>query len=358
MDPALRGIVNDLNKKYGPGTLVKGSDLRSQAIPRITSGSLSLDVILGGGWPANQWHEIYGEFSSGKTALVLQTIAANMALDPEWEVWWVASEHFDVGYAAMCGVDLDRVHVHDTNIMEEAYGWVMKAATTKSIDAIVIDSLAALVPGREDDNNPGELAPGLGALLTNQFFRKQRTATRRSLIEVERPVTGFIINQFREKIGVTYGDARTTPGGKGKAFDCVTRVEVARADWIKDGDEPVGQVIRAKTTKNKSHRPYRTATFDFYFAETTAHHAGSYDSLKEIVNVSIAFDVVKQAGAWFYYGDDKYQGRSGLTDAVRADAVLAATISADVLALTQPKPVAPIPAKEAKATRKAVAKSA
>lgn len=360
---SLRSIVASINKDNGPGTVILGSELNYDNIPRITSGSLSLDVILGGGWPTNQWHEIYGEFSSGKTAVVLQTIAANQRIDPTWCVWWLAAEHFEPGYARLCGVDLRRVYVHDTNVMEAGFQKILDAAATREIDAVVIDSLPALIPSREDDNDAGDLAPGLSALLNNQFFsRKAPRAFKRSLTEIERPITGFAINQFREKIGVLHGDPRTTPGGKGKDFAYFTRVELRRDDWIKDGPEPVGMTIKATTRKNKSHRPQRVATFDFYVSEVDGHPAGAYDNIGEVVDVGIAYKVITVAGSMYYYDGQGFRGRPGLKDAVRSNEKLRLAISEDVirvavhgeaLLIPEPEPAPPVPAKKTPATKKA-----
>lgn len=322
-----------LNKEYA-GTVLLGSELNFDKIPRITSGSLSLDVILGGGWPANQWHEIYGEFSVGKTAVVLQTIAANQRADKEWRVWWLAAEHFEPGYALLCGVDLDRVYVHDTNVMEEGYQKILEVAITREIDCVVIDSLPALVPGREDENEVGAMAPGLGALITNQFFRKEGRATRRSLVSEDRPITGFVINQIRQKIGVMYGSPDTTPGGKHKDFAYYTRVELRRDEWIKtDGPEPVGIVIKATTQKNKSHRPHRVATFAFYNTEVEGHPAGRYDTMSEMVDVGIAYGIITAAGGgMYYYGGEGHKGRAALKDAIRTSDHLQTDITGEVLA--------------------------
>lgn len=358
IDPALRALVNKINKAQ-PGSIILGSEV-AEEVPRITSGSLALDVILGGGWPANQWQEIYGEFSSGKTAVVLKTIAANQALDSQWTCWWLAAEHFDRGFARLCGVDLDRVYVHNTNAMEEGLQAVLEVAESRAVDCVVIDSLPQLIPDKEDENEIGELVIGTAARVANQFFRKQGKATRRSLTEQERPVTGFVINQFREKIGVMKGDPRVTPVGRGKDFAYYTRVELRRDDWITQGDQYVGQVIKAVTKKNKSHRPNRMATFSFYFDEAPNHPAGSYDTLAEIVDLSIAFKVLRNAGSWFYFGEGedapKFQGRNGVANACREDEILAKELSKAVLGLVKPQPAPKKAAKPVKKLAKKVAK--
>lgn len=336
MDPALKAAVAKINKKYGSGAVILGSDINEDP-PRLTSGSLSFDVILGGGWAVNQWHELVGWNSSGKTTLVLHTIAANQRRDPKWEVWWLAAESFSPSFARMFGVDMDRVHVHDTNAMEDGYDAILAIADERLVDCIVIDSISTLMPSREAENDSGQIAVGLGALLTNQFFRKQGSATRRSLIEEDRPITGFVVNQWRESIGA-YGDPKVTPQGKGKDFAFWTIVEVTRQDWIKQGEEPIGQQIKVRTKKNKGHRPQRVALMDTYFEHHVVdgeilHRAGEFDTLQEIVDVGIMYGVIRNAGAWYYYGDEKWNGKASVRTAVQGSADLADVITKEVLAI-------------------------
>ena len=197
-------IVAQLNKKFGDGVVVLASDIRSDFISRFTSGSTTLDYILGGGFPGNQWSELIGEPSHGKTAVALKTIAANQRLNPNFTTVWVAAEAWVPEYAKLCGVDTERVIVIETSVMEEAYDSVIAFAESKSVDAIVIDSLPALSPSPELEKDMNEATVGRGALLTNKFFRVVGTAMKRSLVEDERPVLGLIINQYRMKIGVMH----------------------------------------------------------------------------------------------------------------------------------------------------------
>ena len=225
MNDEAKKIVAQLNKKFGNNVVVIASDIRSDLVPRITSGSTTLDYVLGGGFPGNQWNELIGEPSHGKTAVALKTIAANQKLNPEHTTVWVAAEQWVPDYAEMCGVDTSRVIVIETNIMEEAYQAVIEFAESKSVDAIVIDSLPALSPAPEMEKDMNEMTVGRGALLTNKFFRVVGSAIKRSLVEDERPVLGLIINQYRMKIGVMHGDPRTTPGGEGKNYAFFTRCD-------------------------------------------------------------------------------------------------------------------------------------
>lgn len=315
---SLESIIASVNKKYGEEIIVKGSEVREE-LPRITTGILAFDLMLGGGWPTNQWSEIIGDESSGKTAIAYKTIAANQALDPNFIAMWVAAEEFVPEYAQAIGVDMERLWVVETNVMEHAYDLVIRALDNRAVDCIVIDSLPALVPGDEAEKMMEEFSVGVGARLTGKFLRKSSKAQKRSLIFEERGCTGLIINQWREKIGVMYGDPRTTPGGKAKNFHYFTRIEVKRDEWLKVKDESVGQTIRARTLKNKTYRPQQTAQVDFYFAEANTFKFGDFDTIKDVVNICIAVDIIKRGGAYYNYGDQKWQGKDALLLGVRED---------------------------------------
>jgi len=334
MNKEAMAVVNKINKDLGAGTIVLGSDIIASP-PRFTSGSLSIDVALGGGWPPNQWHEIIGEASNGKTALALKTVAANQKRDPEFTTVWVAAEEWVVGYAELCGVDSSRVYVVSTNIMEEAYGAVIKFAESKAIDCIVLDSLPALVPSAEDDKEMDESTVGRGALLTNKFFRKVGKASKRSLVSPERPFIGIVINQYRMKIGVMYGDPRTTPGGLGKDYAFFTRTEVRRDEWIESGTgqekRRVGQSIKARIIKNKSAAPSQVATVDFYFSEGETVPAGEFDFAKEVIAMGIINKVITRAGAYYRYAGRQWQGSDAMLSSIREEIDLKETLERDVL---------------------------
>jgi recombination protein RecA len=333
MNTELLKTIAKLNKKFGTDTIVLGEKIRADAIGRMTTGSLALDVILGGGFPTNQWHEIVGEASNGKTALALKTVAANQQRDPEFTTVWVAAEQWVPSYAEMCGVDLSRVYVISTNIMEEAYEAVIELVGTKEVDCVVIDSLPALVPISEDEKNMDEATVGRGALLTGKFFRKVGKASKRSLTESERPFIGIVINQYRMKIGVMYGDPRTTPGGEAKNYAFFTRIEVKRDDWLEAGTgqekRRVGQTIKVRTLKNKSAPPSQVAYLDFYF-DNGECLAGEYDFAKEIVALGILNKIITRAGAYYSYGDRKWQGADAVVNSIREELDLRDSLDKDV----------------------------
>lgn len=275
------------------------------------------------------------------TNLVFATFAANMRRDPDWTAVFVASESFNPNYAKMCGVDLDRLLVVNTHIMEEAYEATLQFVESQAVDGIAIDSLPMLVPGQEDEKAMDEMTVGRGALLTGKFFRKVGEASKRSLTEHERPCTLWVINQYRMKIGVMHGDPRTTPGGEAKNYAYFTRVEVKRDEWLETGvgnsKERVGQVVRAKTIKNKSAPPQQEARYDIYFADGGPVPAGQIDYAKEIVTLAILFGLIKRAGAWYSYGNEgdplyhRWQGKDAIFASVHEEVDLYAALEREVL---------------------------
>ena len=291
----------------------------------------------------NRWVELVGEASHGKTAIALRTIAANQKLNPEFTAVWIAAEDFDSKYAELCGVDNSRVLLVETNSMEDAFDSVIQFMESKAVDMVVVDSLPALVPGAEDEKHMEEFTVGRGALITNKFFRKVASATKRDLIESERPVLGIMINQYRMKIGVMHGDPRTTPGGLGKDYAYSVRCEVKRDDWVEVGTgeskRRVGQTIRVRTIKNKTFPPQQTAYLDFYFADGGAIDAGGYDTGKEIVALSILNGIVERRGGWMYYGDRKWQGAQALIDSLREEIELREELSKAVMSTIKAQPI-------------------
>ncbi len=319
----LKTIVAKLNKKMGYDAVVIGSSIREGLVSRHTTGSTTFDYVLGGGFPANQWNELIGEASHGKTAVALKCIAANQQRDPNFVTVWIAAEQWVPEYAAMCGVDASRVFVVETNIMEEAYQAVLEFAESKQVDAIVLDSLPALIPGPENEKDMDEITVGRGAMLTNKFFRKAGAAMKRSLTEEERPILGIVINQYRMKIGVMHGDPRTTPGGEGKNYAFFTRCEVRRDEWIESGSGAnkvrVGQRIKIRTLKNKTAPPQQVAYVDFYFKDHSIYEAGDYDTAKEVAAMSVVLGIVDRKGGWIYHGERKWNGNEAFTQSLREE---------------------------------------
>jgi recombination protein RecA len=344
VNPEAQRIIAQLNKKLGGGVVVVGSDITTEMVPRFTTGSVTWDYILGGGLPGNQWNELVGESSHGKSGLALKLIAANQQRDPEFTTVWVAAEQWVPQYAEMCGVDQTRVIVIETTVMEEAFDAVITFAESKSVDCIVVDSLPALIPSPEVAKDMDEMTVGRGALLTNKFFRKVGAAMRRSLTEQERPVLGIIINQWRFKIGVMHGDPRTTPGGVGKDYAYFTRSEIKRDEWIEIGPsgnkKRIGQRTRIRTLKNKTAPPQRVAYVDFYFDEGGECLPGDYDFAKEIASLCAVKEIITRRGAWYFFKDLKWQGLDACIASIREEVDLREELERLALTTTDaPRPL-------------------
>lgn len=337
-------LALDINKALGDNVLIKASAAR-EMVPRATTGFLALDLSFGGGWAANQWNEIVGEESSGKTALAFAAIAANMERDPDFVALLVAAEQFVPEYADAIGIDRDRLWVVETNLMEPALDLVVKAVKNRAVDMVVIDSLPALVTATEMGKNMDEPSVATGAQILSRFFRKCGEAQRRSLVDPDdRPCTLIVINQWRDKIGVMFGDPRTTPGGKAKNYYFFIRVETARDEWIKEGSDlstRVGQTIATRTIKNKTYRSSQRAQVDFYFADSEAFgfKIGQFDKAKDVVNVALALELFDEGTRYKYKGEKVGASKEELLARVREDIGLRDSLVADAHALMLPATV-------------------
>lgn len=341
MDKSAQAFIAKVNKALGEELLVGADEL---VVPRrFTSGSLSLDVILGGGWPGNQFVELIGRESAGKTLVAFKTIAANQALDPDFKALWVAAEHYDSEQATALGVDNARVIVAPTQQMETAFQVMLEALESKDFDCIVLDSFPALLPSEEDEKAMDEFTTAVGARLLNKFIRKAGKASMRSHDGSERPFIGIIINQFRDKIGgfARFGTPQTSPGGNGKNYFFYARVEVIRDEYItekrpgiKDAVK-VGQTIKLRTLKNKSAAPQQVASVDAYFRGAPFTGAGftrgEFDTSKEYIAMGKLFGVIGRAGAYYSYAGQRWQGEAAVAAALSEDDKLRDSLAADVL---------------------------
>lgn len=357
---SIEEIRSEINKDAGREIIVKGEDLKDRVINRASSGALAVDIAFGGGWPLNMWNEIIGNESSGKTSMIYQTIAEQQRLSSDFFVLWIASEPFVEQWAIASGCDITRFEIVETNVMEEAYGAVIKFLDNRLCDCIVIDSFPALVPRDEDEGSFDEWQVGLGARLTGKFFRKQAPASRRSIVESEpdRDCLLLVVNQWREKIGVMFGDPRTTPGGRAKNYWYAMRVETVRDEWIKEDDVRVGITIRVHTIKNKTAPPERLAGVDFYFdVNEVGVEPGRYDVGKDLYNSAVYYDIIEKAdkGGRHSYGEQSWTSKDKTVDAIRADSYLQALLRFEVLR-SQGIDVAPPPKPRAARPVKAAAK--
>lgn len=297
-----REQMNKDLKKKNLKPLISASEI--YVPPRQTSGLLSLDVALGGGWCSNRWIEIVGESSASKTTTVLHTIAVNQALNPDYSVFWVASEPYNPEWAEAHGVDNNRVEVFEHNNMELCFQKILDAGHSHVFDAIVLDSYPALIANDESDKDMEGFVVGGGARRVGQFFRKVPDT-----FSDDRPYVGFFINQFRDKIGgfSPYGTPTTEPGGKAKNYQFYQRVKIGRDDWIEEAREgqgkvKVGQTVKYLVTKNKAGAPQRTAAADMYFDFTeNGFKPGDYDTLRDIITMAVLFKVIDRGGGGMFY---------------------------------------------------------
>jgi recombination protein RecA len=332
-----QAVMARVNKAFGADTLVMASDM---VMPkRFTSGCLSLDLMLGGGWPANQWSEIYGPESAGKTVIALKTIAANQRADQNYTTLWVAGEHYNAPWADRLGLDNERVIVLPTQNMEVALELMLQAAESRAFDSIVLDSYPALIPHEEDEKAMDEVVVAVGAKTFNKYWRKAGKASHRASDGSERPFHGIIINQQRDKIGAwaPRGVPQTSPGGHGKDYAYFVRLQLQRDEYIYEGSgdnkQFVGQSIKMTTVKNKSSSPRQTASVDFYFkdAPTLNFRAGEFDTGKDYFNTALSMGIISKSGGWYYFADRKWNGKGAAMTDILAEPVLMDELRQEVL---------------------------
>lgn len=288
--PELKNTVAAIEKQFGDGAIMPlGSDA-DRRIEGIPTGSLSLDIALGGqGIPRGRIIEVFGPESSGKTTLALHVVSE--AQQAGGIAAFIDAEHaLDPSWAKKLGVDLETLLVSQPGHGEEAMHITEMLVKSNAVDVIVIDSVAALVPKKELDGEIGDSHVGLQARLMSQTMRKLTAAIAKSKTSV------IFINQIREKIGVMFGSPETTPGGRALKFYSSCRIDVRKIGQLKDGEEVVGQRVRTKVVKNKVAPPFRIAEFDMM------HKDGiSYEG--DILDLGMEQKIVARTGAWFRYGD-------------------------------------------------------
>ncbi len=315
---ALATALAQIEKNFGKGTVMRLGDRPEMNVDAIPTGSLALDAALGiGGVPKGRIIEIYGPESSGKTTLALHILAQAQKMGGE--VAFVDAEHaLDPVYAAALGVDTDNMLVSQPDTGEQALEITDALVRSGAVDAVVVDSVAALVPKQEIEGEMGDTFVGLQARLMSQALRKLAGNIAKTNCVV------IFINQLRMKIGVMYGNPETTTGGNALKFYSSVRLDVRRVESIKEGGNVVGNKTRVKVVKNKVAPPFREAYFDIMYGQGISKWG-------ELVDLAVQMDIVQKSGSWFSMGDERIgQGVNSVKDYLMANPEIAETVEAKV----------------------------
>lgn len=316
---ALGLAQEQINKQFGDGAIRRLGDTKTIDVELISSGALSLDLALGGGYPKGRIVEVYGPESSGKTTLTLHAIAEIQKQGGT--AAFVDAEHaLDPAYARRLGVDTDNLLVAQPDNGEQALEIVETLVRSNAVDLVVIDSVAALVPQAEIEGEMGDSHMGLQARLMSQALRKLTGIINKSNTIV------IFINQIRMKIGVMFGNPETTTGGNALKFYASVRMDIRRTGQIKAGEEIIGNRTKVKIVKNKIAPPFRTAEFDIMYNE-------GISKTGDVLDLAVLHGIVGKSGAWFDYADAKIgQGREASKQYLAANKTVLSEIEAKVRA--------------------------
>jgi len=327
---ALAAALAQIEKQFGKGSIMKmGEGSVEKDIQVVSTGSLGLDIALGvGGLPRGRVVEIYGPESSGKTTLTLQVVAQMQKMGGT--AAFIDAEHaLDPSYAQKLGVKLDDLLISQPDTGEQALEIADMLVRSGSVDVVVIDSVAALVPRAEIEGEMGDSLPGLHARLMSQALRKLTANINRTNTLV------IFINQIRMKIGVMFGSPETTTGGNALKFYASVRLDIRRIGGIKKGDEVVGNETKVKVVKNKVAPPFREALFDILYGEGISREG-------EIIELGVAHKLVEKSGSWYAYNGEKIgQGKDNAREFLKANPAIAEEIEAKIrAAVNVPSPQA------------------
>ena len=315
---ALQTALSQIEKNFGKGTVMRLGDRPELNIEAIPTGSIALDAALGiGGVPKGRIIEIYGPESSGKTTLALHILAEAQKMGGE--VAFVDAEHaLDPVYAAALGVDTDNMLVSQPDTGEQALEITDALVRSGAVDAVVVDSVAALVPKQEIEGEMGDAFVGLQARLMSQALRKLAGTISKTNCVV------IFINQLRMKIGVMYGNPETTTGGNALKFYSSVRLDVRRVESIKEGGNVIGNKTRVKVVKNKVAPPFREAYFDIMYGEGISKWG-------ELVDMAVQMDIVQKSGSWFSLGEERIgQGKDSVKAFLQANTDIAERVETQV----------------------------
>jgi recombination protein RecA len=319
---ALAAALSQIEKQFGKGSIMRlGDSDISNDIQVVSTGSLGLDLALGiGGLPRGRVVEIYGPESSGKTTLTLSVISEMQKLGGT--AAFIDAEHaLDPQYASKLGVDIEQLLISQPDNGEQALEIADMLVRSGSVDVVVIDSVAALVPKAEIEGEMGEPQMGLQARLMSQALRKLTANIKRSNTLV------IFINQIRMKIGVMFGNPETTTGGNALKFYASVRIDIRRVGSIKKGEEVIGSETRAKVVKNKVSPPFRNAEFDILYGEGISREG-------EIIELGVLHRVIEKSGAWYAYGKDRIgQGKDNVREYLKEHPDVAQEIESKIRAI-------------------------
>jgi recombination protein RecA len=311
---ALNLAVSQIEKQFGTGSIMRLGDAGKIQVETIPTGSLSLDIALGGGLPKGRVIEIFGPEASGKTTVCLHAVAE--VQKSGGTAAYVDAEHaLDPSYAKRLGVDIDKLLISQPDSGEQGLEVVETLVRSNAVDIIVVDSVAALVPQAEIEGDMGDAVMGMQARLMRQALRKLTGVISRTKCTV------IFVNQLRMKIGVMFGNPETTTGGQALKFYSSVRMDIRRISQIKQGDSVIGNHVRVKIVKNKVAPPFREAEFDIMYNEGISREG-------DLVDLAVANGIVDKAGAWYEYGGQKIaQGREAAKQYLRDNPKAFAEIS-------------------------------